>query len=143
MRQKLKKNGIKRHQRTITLIGRRLTIKAICRIRRNCLSDHGGHCWQAGSPDAFCELDTLSLVVVKFGWMWRRSFIVEDFFKSLRTTDNGWRRKCDVQLTLTTGTMWREKLTLRIEPGELVIKPILKIPIKVFMSNMITQFLDD
>lgn len=51
-------------------------------------------------------------------------------------------KKYDEQWRTTTGVMRREKLTLLNEQGELLIKQILKIP-KKFMSNRITQFLDD
>jgi len=63
----------------------------LCSILSN-----GGHVgWSAGTSDIILQLDTLRMIVVKFGSNWPSGFRGEDFLKSLRTTDDRQRTPSD------------------------------------------------
>jgi hypothetical protein len=56
-----------------------------------CNSGHVG--WCTASPDTILKLDTLVMIQTKFGFHWSSTFRGEDFWKSLRRTTDGRRRR--------------------------------------------------
>jgi hypothetical protein len=77
----------------------------ICFIFSN--SGHVG--WCTASPDTILKLDTLVMIQTKFGFHWSCTFRGEDFWKSLRRTDDDDRRQVMAIAHLTLWVRWAKK----------------------------------
>jgi hypothetical protein len=77
----------------------------ICSIFSN--SGHVG--WCTASPDTILKLDTLVMILTKFGFHWSSTFRGEDFWKSLRSTpDAGCQVMAIAHMTLRV--RWAKKV---------------------------------